>query len=36
MAKYKSKLLERKEIAEGTMEFHFSKLRDLIINQINI
>jgi ferredoxin-NADP reductase len=25
MAKYKSKLLERKEIAEGTMEFHFSK-----------
>jgi ferredoxin-NADP reductase len=25
MAKYISKLLERKEIAEGTMEFHFSK-----------
>jgi ferredoxin-NADP reductase len=25
MAKYKSKLLERKEIAERTMEFHFSK-----------
>jgi hypothetical protein len=36
MAKYRSKLPERKEIAEGTMEFHFSKLKDLIINQVNI